>query len=159
MPSQSKRSSPPQAPVPAFVPPYPPSWVDRFTDWVDRLPIPWWSFYLIVGLLLEVLQVTILWRDGIFAMHGVQFFQFFFPVNYVLAIFLMHAFDRRAITGPRAFPAGAAARRFTLSAPAIRVDDAASPSDDRGRTHRFRLWRHLRRSRSGGASATIRCSA
>jgi hypothetical protein len=86
-----------------FVPPYPPSWVDRFTDWVERLPIPWWSFYLVVALLLEVIQATILWRDGIYATHGVQFFQFFFPINYVLAIFLMHAFDRRAITALKRF--------------------------------------------------------
>jgi hypothetical protein len=72
--------------------------VDRLTDGVDRLPIPWWSFYLFVAIALEGIQVTILWRDGIFATYGVQFFQFFFPVNYVLATFLMHAFDRRAMT-------------------------------------------------------------
>ncbi|MGH7425775.1 MAG: hypothetical protein ACREJP_06375, partial [Candidatus Methylomirabilales bacterium] len=33
----------------AFVTPYPPSWVDRLTDWVERLPIPWWLFYLALG--------------------------------------------------------------------------------------------------------------
>jgi hypothetical protein len=26
-----------------FVRPYPPSWFDRFTDWVDRLPGPAWG--------------------------------------------------------------------------------------------------------------------
>ncbi len=109
------RSATPPLVEPAFVPPYPPSWVDRFTDRVDRLPIPWWSFYLIVGLLLEVLQVTILWRDGIFATHGVQFFQFYFPINYVLAIFLMHAFDRRAMI---------ALERFR---PALRPDASPYP--------------------------------
>ena len=92
---QAKRSSPP-APAPAFVPPYPPSWVDRFSERVDRLPIPWWSFYLILALVLEAIQVAILWREGIFAAYGVHFFQLFFPVNYVLAAFLMHTFDRRA---------------------------------------------------------------
>jgi len=93
----------PMSTEPRFVPPYPPSWVDRFTDWVDRLPMPWWSFYLIVALVLEAVQVTILWRDGIFAIYGVQFFQLFFPVNYVLALFLMHAFDRRAMTALERF--------------------------------------------------------
>ena len=87
----------------AFVPPYPPSWVDRFTDAVERLPIPWWSVYLIFALVLEAIQVMILWRDGIFTTFGVQFFQFFFPVNYVLATFLMHAFDRRAMTALERF--------------------------------------------------------
>src|SRR3989304_5243394 len=103
MPPKTKRTSSPGPPVPTFAPPYPPSWVDRFTDWVDRLPIPWWSFYLVVALLLEVIQVTILWRGGVFDRYGVQFFQFFFPVNYVLAIFLMHAFDRRAQTALERF--------------------------------------------------------
>lgn len=35
---------------PAFVPPYRPSWVDRFTDWVDRLPGPAWLPYLVLAL-------------------------------------------------------------------------------------------------------------
>jgi len=105
----------PRSTEPQFVPPYPPSWVDRFTDWVDRLPIPWWSFYLIAALLLEVIQVTILWREGIFDTYGVQFLQFFFPVNYGLAVFLMHAFDRRAMT---------AIERFR---PALRPDASPYP--------------------------------
>ncbi len=86
-----------------FVPPYPASWVDALTAFVDRLPIPWWSFYLLVALLLEGVQVGILWRDGIFRDHGVAFFQFFFPVNYVLAAFLMHALDRRAVSALESF--------------------------------------------------------
>ena len=86
-----------------FLPPYPPSWVDRFTDWVERLPIPWWLFYLIVGLLLEAFQVYVLWSGGVFKAFGVQFFQLYFPVNYVLAVFLMHAFDRRARTAIERF--------------------------------------------------------
>ena len=86
-----------------FLPPYPPSWVDRFTDWVERLPIPWWLFYLVVGLLLEAVQAYLLWSGGVFNTFGVHFFQFFFPVNYVLALFLMHAFDRRARTALERF--------------------------------------------------------
>ena len=30
--------------------PYKPSWVDRFTDWVEQLPIPAWAFYVGLGL-------------------------------------------------------------------------------------------------------------
>lgn len=30
---------------------YAPSWVDRLLDWIDRLPIPAWAFYLAVYLL------------------------------------------------------------------------------------------------------------
>ena len=96
-PPRPRRSTTHAAPPdPGFLPPYPPSWVDWLTARVDRLPIPWWSFYLIVALVLEGAQVTILWREGVFAAYGVVFFQFFFPVNFVLAAFLMHALDRRA---------------------------------------------------------------
>jgi hypothetical protein len=87
----------------AFIPPYPPSWVDRFTDWVERLPIPWWLFYLTVGLLLEAIQAYILWSGGVFNTFGVHFFQLYFPINFVLATFLMHAFDRRARTAIERF--------------------------------------------------------
>ena len=87
----------------AFIPPYPASWVDRFSDWVERLPIPWWLFYLTVGLLLEAIQAYILWSGGVFNTFGVHFFQFFLPINYVLALFLMHAFDRRARTALERF--------------------------------------------------------
>jgi hypothetical protein len=86
-----------------FVPPYPPSWVDWLTARVDRLAVPWWSFYLLWALILEVIQITILWRDGLFRSHGVDFFQFFFPVNYVLAAFVMHALDRRAASSLERF--------------------------------------------------------
>ena len=30
----------------SFAPPYAPSWLNRFTDWVERLPVPAWVFYL-----------------------------------------------------------------------------------------------------------------
>src|SRR4030067_998615 len=115
MTPSTKRPSRSRVPTPDFLRPYPPSWVDRFTDWVDRLPIPWWSFYLSIVLVLEATQISILWRDGIFITYGVQFFQLFFPVNYVLAIFLMHAFDRRAST---------ALERFR---PALRPEASPSP--------------------------------
>ncbi len=29
---------------------YPPSWVDRLLDWIDRLPVPTWAFFLILFL-------------------------------------------------------------------------------------------------------------
>jgi len=87
----------------AFLPPYPPSWVDRFTDWVERLPVPWWLFYLVVGLLLETIQIYILSSGSVFDAFGVHLFQFYFPINYVLALFLMHALDRRGTTALERF--------------------------------------------------------
>ena len=86
-----------------FVPRYTPSWVDRFTDWVERLPIPWWLTYLVVGLLLETIQIYILSSGSVFDAFGVHLFQFYFPINYVLALFLMHALDRRGTTALERF--------------------------------------------------------
>ncbi len=52
-------SSPPSAPghPTPFVPPYPPSWVDRATDSLDRLPGPAWLAFVglaAVGVLVQL---------------------------------------------------------------------------------------------------------
>lgn len=44
--------------------PYAPSFVDRLTDWVRRLPVPSWLFYVAVGLALLLLNASIPWLDG-----------------------------------------------------------------------------------------------
>ncbi|MCW5873495.1 MAG: hypothetical protein KIS88_02490 [Anaerolineales bacterium] len=40
------------------------SWIDRFFDWVERLPIPYWLFYVIVYLAVGLVQHALLWLDG-----------------------------------------------------------------------------------------------
>jgi hypothetical protein len=45
---------------------YAPSWVDRFSDWVDGLPGPSWLYYLALGLVLLVLQTAVLWIEGVY---------------------------------------------------------------------------------------------
>ena len=97
-PSAVRREAP-------FVPPYRPGWVGHFPAWVERLPLPWWLFYLAVGLLLEGIQLYILGSGGAFDEFGVHLFQLYFPINYVLALFLMHAVDRRAVTALERFRA------------------------------------------------------
>ena len=44
--------------------PYPPSWMDRFFDWVERLPIPFLLFYMLAYLALGLFQHALLWIDG-----------------------------------------------------------------------------------------------
>jgi hypothetical protein len=44
--------------------PFKPSWIDRFNDWVERLPLRPWIFYLLLGLGLILVQVLVLWADG-----------------------------------------------------------------------------------------------
>ena len=45
--------------------PYSPSWIDRLEDWVDHLPVPAWTFYLSIWLLLLIIaDGTHTWRYG-----------------------------------------------------------------------------------------------
>jgi hypothetical protein len=56
--------------------PYSPSWADRFTDLVKRLPGPNWLYYAGIALLLALIQAVTLWIEGIrpsgsfIAIHG-----------------------------------------------------------------------------------------
>ena len=43
---------------------YKPSLIDRFTDWVESLPVRAWIFYLVSGILLILVQILFLWLDG-----------------------------------------------------------------------------------------------
>jgi hypothetical protein len=75
---------------------YAPSWIDRFTDWVDGLPLPTWAFYLLLWLLLFAVITLIHWQDGSYP-PGV-----FFPLHLVLTgtipytIALIHYLDKTA---------------------------------------------------------------
>jgi hypothetical protein len=59
--------------------PYPPSWVDRLTGWVDRLPGPAWPYYAGVALVLILARAAVGWSDGSYA------FGDFFPVHVLAA--------------------------------------------------------------------------
>jgi hypothetical protein len=43
---------------------YPPSWVNRFTSWVKRLPIPAWLFYAILLIVWEMIAFLSAWSTG-----------------------------------------------------------------------------------------------
>jgi hypothetical protein len=79
--------------------PYAPSWIDRFTDWVEKLPIPAWVFYLGLGLALVLCQMLFLWLEG-----GLSVAEVLLPViifNALLIPFglaLMHLLDSQAVT-------------------------------------------------------------
>jgi len=104
------------APTPAlgsFVPPYPPSFVDRFTDWVDRLPILWWLFYVLLAVVLSGAVALALWQTGVYAAVGFHPMQVWLPSLGAYLLGLTHGLDRVAAS---------AMRRFR---PAFRGDEAA----------------------------------
>lgn len=82
------------APTTSVLRPYPPSWIDRFTAWVDRLPGPPWLFYGGLWAILVVIDLIGRAQDGSFDLPPV-----FVPV-YLAAPFynlwLIHYLDRQA---------------------------------------------------------------
>lgn len=44
--------------------PFPPSWVDRLTGWIDGLPGPAWLFYALILLATAVLYHIVFWAEG-----------------------------------------------------------------------------------------------
>jgi len=99
---QTKRSSP-RAPVPAFVPPYPPSLIDRFIAWLDRRRYPAWAFLLIVALLSFLVLTLVEWREGAYPPGTFQ------PVHAMAAaygpfiLWLIRTLDRSAARAARQF--------------------------------------------------------
>jgi hypothetical protein len=86
--------------------------VDRLTDWVQRLPIPAWLFYLCAALVLVLIRTIIAWGDGSLPVGT------FFPVHLynasaaALVLFVLNYLDDRA---------GASLADFR---PVLNVDDA-----------------------------------
>jgi hypothetical protein len=76
--------------------PYPPSWVDRLTDWVERLPGPAWLYYLGLALVLLLIRTIIAWSDGSLPVGT------FFPAHLynvsagALILFVLQYLDDRA---------------------------------------------------------------
>jgi hypothetical protein len=44
--------------------PYRPSWIDRFNNWVEGLPVRAWIFYVAFVIMLILVQILFLWFDG-----------------------------------------------------------------------------------------------
>jgi hypothetical protein len=68
---------------------YSPSWIDRLTDWIDKLSGSSWIYYLGLGLFLVLLQVIVMWAEGVAPIGIIYQFQIFFAglVSFFLALF------------------------------------------------------------------------
>jgi hypothetical protein len=79
--------------------PYKPSWIDRFADWLEKLPVRAWVFHVGLGSGLVLIQLLFLWLDG-----GLDVAEVLLPViifNALLTPFvlaLIHLLDNQAVT-------------------------------------------------------------
>lgn len=79
--------------------PYTPSWVDRFTAWVETLPVRAWIFYAGLGLGLALIQVLFLWLDGGLDAAGVLLpVALFNALLLPFGLALIQLFDGQAVT-------------------------------------------------------------
>lgn len=78
--------------------PYKPSWIDRFINWVERLPILWWVFYLSVGFVLILIQILFLWLDGGLQARVLLPIIIFNGLATPFVLALIHLFDDQAVT-------------------------------------------------------------
>jgi hypothetical protein len=99
---------------------YPPSWLDRLTERVDRLPGPAWAYYVGLGLLLLLAEGAVKWSDGTYA-GGFIFYHLIYAATPANLLGSLHYVDR------------VAGQSFDSYRPALNTSDATA------REHRYRL--------------------
>ena len=68
--------------------PYAPSWINRLTAWVGRLPGPSWLYYLGLGVALFLAQAIVLWVEGAFPSGTLPAFGYLAgAIAFILALF------------------------------------------------------------------------
>lgn len=98
MPLDTERSESPRSPAGVeSYPPYPPSVIDRFLAWVDRLPLPAWSFYLLLLAALIILFNGLAWVDGSLRFPALDLYRSSVPVYPVASLALVHYLNRVAL--------------------------------------------------------------
>ncbi len=103
MPTQRKTKPKATTGSRAFVPPYPPSWFDRFTAWVDRLPGPAWGFYLILAARVVLAETAIQWREGAYPVGKFNPLTVWSVGNFAYLLGLMHYLDKSAASAIASF--------------------------------------------------------
>jgi hypothetical protein len=82
---------------------YSPSWIDRFTAWLDRLPFPCWLSYLGLWLALLLPYSAVKWWDSAYPLGIFNGFHLLLTGTSVYGLALMHYLDRNAGAALAAF--------------------------------------------------------
>jgi hypothetical protein len=83
--------------------PYPPSWVDRLQNWVDRLPLPPWGFYLCLWFFLILIESGSKWIDGMDPYLKIRWIYIFYSFYGAYFLAAIHYLDRWAKSAYPAF--------------------------------------------------------
>ena len=86
-----------------FTPPYPPSWFDRVTAWIDRLPGPSSVFYVLLAIGLALAVSAIQWREGAYPTGTFDAGHVFTGASLAAVLGLMHFQDKAATSAIRSF--------------------------------------------------------
>ena len=78
--------------------PYKPSWIDRFSNWVEKLPVHAWIFYVVFGIALILVQVLFLWLDRGLQAEELLPVIIFNGLITPFALALIRLFDNQAVT-------------------------------------------------------------
>jgi hypothetical protein len=76
--------------------PYGPSWVDRLTAWIERLPAPTWLVYLLIALPWALVFVGVQAWQGAYRAKGFYGWHIFVAVQPFYGVFALHYLDRVA---------------------------------------------------------------
>ena len=79
--------------IESLPPPYPPSWIDRVTDWVRQLPIPGWSLYSLLALALVFSDAAVNWSNGSYLTASYLPFHLMSDLSPALIVAMVHYFD------------------------------------------------------------------
>ncbi|TFH15157.1 hypothetical protein E4H04_08895 [Candidatus Bathyarchaeota archaeon] len=82
---------------------YPPSWLDRFTEWVERLPGRSWLFYPTLGLVLALVPTVAHWADGSYPIGTFNAFHIWLAVQAPFFLALIRYLDVAAEAALRDF--------------------------------------------------------
>ena len=94
------RAAPPGIPGPA---PYNPSWVDRLTGAIERLPMPYWLVYLVLFVVEVAIVHAVAWVDGWVPPFQFEPFAALFPIWLWGPLAIMTYLDAVALDALKAF--------------------------------------------------------